>query len=101
VPCSGLGVLRRLPDTKWRCHPPKIDNLITIQRRILERNAPLVKTGGRLVYATCSILPTENEQQIQWFLDRHQGWKLQEEHHWRPDRENTDGFYAARLVKLT
>ncbi|MFM8471482.1 MAG: RNA methyltransferase, partial [Limisphaerales bacterium] len=59
-----------------------------------------VKPGGKLVYATCSLLPDENERQIQGFLaERGAAWTLEQELHLRPDREGFDGFYAARLKR--
>jgi 16S rRNA (cytosine967-C5)-methyltransferase len=71
APCSGLGVLRRNPETKWRLQPGDLDELRARQRAILESYAPLCAPGGRLVYATCSLLPEENEGQVAAFLDGH------------------------------
>ena len=68
APCSGTGTWRRNPDAKWRLKPGDIDELIELQRRILVSASRLVKPGGRLVYATCSLLPRENGQQADWFL---------------------------------
>jgi 16S rRNA (cytosine967-C5)-methyltransferase len=70
APCSGSGTWRRNPDAKWRLAPGDIDELVELQRRILESAARLVKPGGRLVYATCSLLPRENQQQVESFLER-------------------------------
>jgi 16S rRNA (cytosine967-C5)-methyltransferase len=101
VPCSGLGVLRRNPDTKWKLSAEELDRLHATQADILERYSRMAKPGGKLVYATCSILPSENERQVQAFLAR-QGaaWKLEAELSLRPDRDAGDGFYAARLTRL-
>jgi 16S rRNA (cytosine967-C5)-methyltransferase len=100
VPCSGLGVLRRNPDTKWKLKPEEIDRLIGEQADILARYSRMTKPGGKLVYATCSILPSENEKQVRAFLDADpNAWTLETEIHLRPDRDGTDGFYAARLVR--
>ena len=102
VPCSGLGVLRRKPETKWRLTPAELERLENLQREILENYSAMTKPGGTLVYATCSVLPSENQRQVQAFLARHRdAWVLDEERHWRPDREGFDGFYAARLRRVT
>lgn len=101
VPCSGLGVLRRNPDSKWRLSPEEIERLLALQAEILSSSSRMTKPGGRLVYATCSLLPRENEEQVKAFLSRPegQGWELVEEHHFLPDREGFDGFYAAKLIR--
>jgi len=99
VPCSGLGVLRRNPDTKWKLKPEELDRLRAEQADLLERYSKMTKPGGKLVYATCSILPSENDQQVATFLAAHNEWRLEQELHLRPDREGFDGFYAARLVR--
>lgn len=100
VPCSGLGVLRRNPDAKWKLSEIEIDRLIIEQQDILVRYSAMVKPGGKLVYATCSILPSENEQQIERFLATHgDTWTLEEELKINPAETRHDGFYAARLVK--
>ena len=100
VPCSGLGVLRRKPETKWRLTPDELDRLLALQRQILDDYSVLARPGGTLVYATCSVLPSENQRQVQAFLARHgDAWLLEEERHWRPDHEGFDGFYAARLIR--
>ena len=76
APCSGSGTWRRNPDAKWRLTPGDIEELILLQRRILESAARLVKPGGRLVYATCSLLPRENRQQVDWFLGQAEEFSL-------------------------
>jgi 16S rRNA (cytosine967-C5)-methyltransferase len=99
VPCSGLGVVRRNPDTKWKLTPAELDRLTALQRDILRTAPVMLKPGGRMVYATCSILPRENEQQVRAFLESHPGaWELEEECRFSPGDEG-DGFYAARLRK--
>jgi 16S rRNA (cytosine967-C5)-methyltransferase len=70
APCSGSGVWRRRPDAKWRLTADALAQRIEEQRRVLELAAPLVKPGGRLIYATCSVLPSENARQVEWFLER-------------------------------
>lgn len=100
VPCSGLGVLRRKPETKWRLTADELDRLLAVQHQILDDYSSMAKPGGTLVYATCSVLPSENQRQVRAFIARHNGtWVLDEERHWRPDREGFDGFYAARLIR--
>jgi len=69
VPCTGTGTWRRDSHAKWRFQPTDLAELQGIQQRILRDSASLVKPGGRLVYATCSLLQEENEQQLAWFLE--------------------------------
>lgn len=76
APCSGLGTLRRSPDLKYRQNPHSIAELIRLQQSILTAAAQLVKPGGRLVYATCSILPQENREQAETFLQNHPEFEL-------------------------
>ena len=71
APCSGLGTLRRNPDLKWRQSPKAVEELTVKQAAILESSARLVKAGGRLIYATCSILPQENEAIAEAFSAAH------------------------------
>lgn len=100
VPCSGLGVLRRNPDAKWKLSEVEIDRLIVEQQDILTRYSAMVKPGGKMVYATCSILPSENELQVQKFLAAHgDDWTLEEELKLNPAETGHDGFYAARLLR--
>ena len=103
VPCSGSGVLKRSPDTKWKLTPVKLQEYETIQKTILDSYAPMCKTGGRMVYSTCSIFRSENEEQIRWFLQSQTGkhWKLIEEKRFYPDESDGDGFYAAVLEKIS
>lgn len=98
VPCSGLGVLRRNPDSKWKLSTEEIERLILLQQELLQRYSSMVKPGGKMVYATCSILPAENEKQVQAFLATQNGrWTLEEELRINPATTGHDGFYAARL----
>lgn len=117
APCSGLGTLRRNPDLKWRQHPEALGELIEVQARILRQAAACVTAGGRLVYASCSILPEENERQIQAFLDENRDFTLLNATevladrcttipamsgpflHLRPDLHGTDGFFAAVMQR--
>jgi 16S rRNA (cytosine967-C5)-methyltransferase len=97
VPCSGSGVLRRMPDAKWKLRPGDLDRLCEVQGQILRRHAPLVRPGGTMVYATCSIFPSENTNQVQAFLAESPGWTLEAEQQLFPETGAGDGFYAARL----
>lgn len=75
APCTGTGTWRRDPNAKWRFQPTDLDDLIALQRAILTEAARLVKPGGRLIYATCSLLPEENEHQLLWFLEHNPGFQ--------------------------
>jgi len=115
APCSGLGTLRRNPDLKWRQMPQDIVELTQKQQNILAAASRLVKSGGRLVYATCSILPEENERVVEDFLAAHpefsrlsaagllaqQGIAIDcgEDMKLLPHVHGTDGFYAAILER--
>jgi 16S rRNA (cytosine967-C5)-methyltransferase len=96
VPCSGTGVIRRNPDTKWKLTEDYLTNVRATQAEILERYSTMLKPGGKLVYATCSILPSENEQRVEAFLLNHPEYSLEEEVRVQPGTHN-DGFYMARL----
>lgn len=99
APCTGLGVLRRNPDAKWKLNPGFLQRVTETQSKLLEEYSKMVKSGGKMVYATCSILPRENEEQIKAFLQKEGGsqWVLEEEKHRSPARHGFDGFYMARL----
>lgn len=101
-PCSGLGVLRRNPDTKWKLNPEQIATVCELQKDILSRYSGMCKSGGLMVYATCSILKCENEEQVKWFLNSATGkkWSLLSEHRIWPHIHGFDGFYAAVLKKF-
>jgi 16S rRNA (cytosine967-C5)-methyltransferase len=98
APCSGSGVLRRHPETKWKLSKKRLGELERIQASLLKTALELVKPGGTLVYATCSIFRQENQDQIERFLAKQPAWKLKEEKTWLPSSADTDGFYAAILV---
>jgi 16S rRNA (cytosine967-C5)-methyltransferase len=100
VPCSGMGVLRRNPDSKWKLTEEEIARLQTLQYELLTSYSKMTKKGGKMVYATCSLFPSENEKQIARFMSEHgDQWTLEKEMHLRPDREGFDGFYAALLFR--
>src|SRR5690606_18558906 len=73
APCSGLGVLSRNPDAKWKLQPEFLETIKLTQQQILGQYSKIVKPGGKMVYATCSVLPSENEQQVQKFLATEEG----------------------------
>jgi len=98
APCSGLGTLRRQPDLKWRLKPAQLDRVRKIQRDLIASYPAMLKPGGRLVYATCSILPSENRAAIQPLLDNG-NWELIEEAPVSPAATGFDGFYAAALTR--
>ena len=120
APCTGTGTWRRNPDGRWTLRPEDLAELVPKQAAILDAAAKLVKPGGGLIYATCSVLPAENEHQIAAFLERHPEFEVVPVAAiWRevlaseppPEAENapylrlsplkhgTDGFFAAALVR--
>lgn len=101
APCSGLGTLKRDPDKKWKLTPEFIQEITFVQQEILQTNASLVKTGGSLVYVTCSILPKENQEQVKHFLESKVGeqFTLEEEQTLLAHKTGYDGFYMARLIR--
>lgn len=98
VPCSGIGVLRRNPDAKWKLSPEFVESVKTAQQDILTSYSSMVKPGGTMVYATCSILHSENEDQVKKFLETNPPFELNEEKRIWPS-EGFDGFYMARLTR--
>ena len=100
APCSGLGVLRRNPDAKWKLQPEFLDQIRTTQQEILQQYSKLLKKGGKLVYATCSVLPSENHQQVATFLASEAGkdFTLEAEEVIFAHQSGYDGFYMARLI---
>lgn len=100
VPCSGMGVLKRNPDAKWKLTFEFIERVKELQQNILNDYCGMVKVGGMMVYSTCSILPSENEKQVAQFLEKRKGeFELVEEKRWWPS-DGFDGFYMARLTRL-
>ena len=112
APCSGTGTWRRQPEQRWRMTPAWLSALTQIQDRLLDQAAPLVRPGGRLFYATCSILPVENEDRLAAFQARHPGFAplnlaenwagtappgLGQDFRASPAKTGTDGFYCAGL----
>lgn len=101
APCTGLGVIRRNPDTKWKLQPEFLDKIVKTQSEILESYSRIVKPKGKMVYATCSILPQENGNQVQSFLNSEAGkdFKLNQEKNIFASKSGFDGFYMALLEK--
>ena len=97
VPCSNSGVLRRRVEVRWRLERLDWPPLLALQARLLDRALELVRPGGAVVYATCSVDPRENQAQVQAALERHPGVVLEQSHTHLPSREGGDGGYAARL----
>ena len=101
VPCSGLGVLRRNPDAKWKLSQEFIERISTVQQEIIQSYSRMVKPEGKLIYATCSILPSENQQQVDKFLasEAGKGFELEKQQLILPQTAGYDGFYMARLLR--
>jgi 16S rRNA (cytosine967-C5)-methyltransferase len=108
APCSGSGTWRRNPEGRWRLSPERLDRLVASQSRLLDIGAELVRPGGLLIYAVCSLLSREGAGQIDDFLSRHSSWQMQETPFaagrldgagrlLTPGHDGTDGFFVARL----
>jgi 16S rRNA (cytosine967-C5)-methyltransferase len=109
APCSGSGTWRRNPEGRWRLTPARLDRVVALQSRLLDIAAELVRPGGRIVYAVCSLLSREGAGQVQDFLSRRSSWIVEETPiaagRWdgvgkllTPCHDGTDGFFVARLV---
>ena len=101
APCSGLGVIRRNPDSKWKLQPEFIENIKKVQQEVLQSYSKMVKPGGKMVYATCSILPSENRKQVDKFLTSESGkeFTFLKEKNVFAHISGFDGFYMALLEK--
>ncbi|HWU93826.1 MAG TPA: RsmB/NOP family class I SAM-dependent RNA methyltransferase, partial [Sphingomicrobium sp.] len=108
APCSGSGTWRRNPEGRWRLTPERLERLTAVQARLLDIAAELVRPGGRLVYAVCSLLSREGAEQAAAFLSRHSSWTRQDPPigGGRPDgggrlltpgHDGTDGFFVAEF----
>ena len=109
APCSGSGTWRRSPEGRWRLTPERLDRVVALQAKLLDLAVPLVRPGGTLVYATCSILAREGAGQAAAFLGRHSAWGVQDVGFdggrvdgvgrlLTPGHDGTDGFFVARFV---
>ncbi|MEE1962610.1 16S rRNA (cytosine967-C5)-methyltransferase [Flagellimonas taeanensis] len=101
APCSGLGVIKRNPDSKWKLEPEFIDRIMGVQQDILQNYSKMVKKGGQMVYATCSILPQENTEQVKKFLESENGkeFELVREQNVYASETGFDGFYMALMKR--
>lgn len=101
APCSGLGVIKRNPDSKWKLEPEFIDRIMGVQQDILQNYSKMVKKGGQMVYATCSILPQENTEQVKKFLESENGkeFELVKEQNVYASETGFDGFYMALMKR--
>ncbi|WP_373516822.1 RsmB/NOP family class I SAM-dependent RNA methyltransferase [Pricia sp.] len=101
APCTGLGVIRRNPDTKWKLQPDFLEKITKKQQEILRSYSKIVKPGGKMVYATCSILPQENSDQVQSFLASGEGkdFSLEKQKKMYASKSGFDGFFMALLVR--
>ena len=98
VPCSGLGVLKRNPDAKWKLSMEFIESVKSIQQKILQEYCGMLKPGGLMVYSTCSILSSENEKQVERFLSEKKEFQLLKEKMIYPSK-GFDGFYMALMKR--
>ncbi len=98
APCSGLGVLKRNPDSKWKIDEDFINRIKTEQENILQNYSKILKKGGKMVYATCSILPSENGEQVRKFLAENTEFALVKEENIMPS-DGYDGFYMALIER--
>lgn len=99
APCSGLGDLSHKPEIRWHVTPESLDELVALQKKILEVNAPYLKPGGRLVYSTCTLNRKENEGMIAAFLKTHPDFSILSEKTVFPMEYDSDGFYMAALTR--
>ncbi len=99
VPCSGMGVIKRNPDAKWKLNLEFIERTKTLQQKILNDYSGMTKIGGELVYSTCSILPGENRNQVDVFLTNNKNFELIKDKTILPS-EGFDGFYMARIKRV-
>lgn len=98
APCTGTGTLRRNPDAKWKIDEKMLKRLVQEQRQIVKEALPFLKPGGKLIFATCSILPDENEEQMNYFLQNHP-LILEKKLMLFPEEGGMDGFFAAVFKK--
>lgn len=100
LPCSGLGVLRRKADLRYRMTVSQEEELVRLQQKILDASAAYVKPGGALVYSTCTVHRAENEENVDWFLTRHPEFVSDMQRQIFPGEEAGDGFFIARLIRV-
>lgn len=100
APCTGLGVLKRNPDAKWKLDESFVERIQVEQADILQNYSKILRNGGKMVYATCSILPEENEAQIEKFLLNNSNFKLVNQKLLLPNKTGNDGFFIAELERM-
>jgi len=100
VPCSGLGIIRRRPDIKWTKTEEGINELVPLQRKIVLNASEYVKKGGRLMYSTCTVNSAENEENVKFFLENTEGFRLIEEKQLISSVDKTDGFFFAVFERV-
>jgi len=100
APCSGLGVLKRNPDSKWKIDQDFIDRIKKEQQQIIQDYSKMLKVGGKMVYATCSVLPSENNEQVTEFIKNNPNFKLIKDEKVMPS-EGYDGFYMALIERMS
>ncbi len=100
APCSGLGVLRRKADLRWKKTPAELKELPKLQSEILNSAAQALKSGGTLIYSTCTLEKSENEGVVNKFVENHSNFKLEKKKTLMPHIDGTDGFFIAKLRKL-
>ncbi|HEX7471150.1 MAG TPA: 16S rRNA (cytosine(967)-C(5))-methyltransferase RsmB [Verrucomicrobiae bacterium] len=101
APCSNTGVMCRRVDLRWRIQPTEIERLRATQLGLLRRAATILKSGGALIYSTCSLEPEENSEVVKQFLSEHAHFKLEHERELLPFTDNVDGAFVARLRKFS
>lgn len=99
LPCSGLGVLRKKSDIKYRMSEQTEKELVTLQREILQVAADYVKPGGTLMYSTCTIHRAENEENVAWFIEQHPEFSVEKMQQIFPEEHLGDGFFIAKLIR--
>ncbi len=101
APCSGLGVIRRNPDSKWKLQPEFLDSIRQVQQDVLQQYSKMVKPGGKLVYATCSVLPSENQNQVKFFLNSDAGkdFTFVKDDKILSHKSGFDGFYMSLIER--
>ena len=101
-PCSGTGSIRHNPEIKWKMNSERLEKIKNIQSILLNNYSEMLKPGGLMVYATCSILPAENQDQVQRFLENKKvAYELVKEQTILPSKTGFDGFYMAQIKKVS
>ncbi len=100
VPCTGSGVFRRNPDSKYRWEAEDFERIYNLQKEILNSYSKMLKVGGKMVYSTCSVFHSENQKQVEAFLAENPGWELEETRSIFVGENDFDGFFMARLKRV-